>query len=68
MKMKTTEEFKQQLRPFLEMIRIAKSEKNKDFLDNVEDFKKLLIARNICGINDNPFLLDKFVDEIIDEN
>ena len=65
--MKTNEEFKQQLKPFLEMIKIAKSEKNRDFLDNVEDFKRLLIASNICSINDNPLLLDKFIDEILEE-
>lgn len=65
--MKTNEEFKQQLKPFLEMIRIAKIENNRDFLENVEELKKILISRNICSINENPFLLDKFVDEILEE-
>jgi hypothetical protein len=65
--MKTNEEFKKQLKPFLEMIMVAKSENNTDFLVNVEEFKKLLIIRNICGISENQFLLDKFVDEILEQ-
>jgi len=65
--MKTAEKFKEELKPLLEMVKTAKSENNKEFLDNVEEFKNLLIAKNICGINENPFLLDKFIDEILDE-
>jgi hypothetical protein len=65
--MKTTEKFKEELKPFIEMVKIAKSEKNKDFLDNVEEFKNLLIEKNICGIKENPLLLDKLIDEIIEQ-
>ena len=66
--MKTAEKFKEELKPFLEMLKTAKSEKNIDFLDNVEGFKIFLIANHICGIQENPLLLDKFIDEIIEEN
>lgn len=66
--MKTQEQFREELKPFLFMVKTAKSEKNKDFIDNVEEFKNLLIAKNICGIQENPLLLDKFIDEIIEQD
>ena len=66
--MKTELKFKEELKPFLEMVKTAKSEKNKEFLDNVEEFKDLLISKNICGIQENPPLLDKFIDEIIEQD
>ena len=66
--MKTQEKFREELKPFLVMVKTAKSEKNKDFLNNVEEFKNILIAKNICGIQKNPLLLDKFIDEIIEQD
>jgi hypothetical protein len=66
--MKTEEQFRKELKPFLVMVRTAKSEKNNDFLDNVEEFKNLLIAKNICRIQENPQLLDKLIDEIIEQD
>ncbi len=66
--MKTEVKFREELKPFLEMVKTAKSEKNKEFLDNVEEFKDLLISKNICGIQENPPLLDKFIDEIIEQD
>jgi hypothetical protein len=49
-------------------LKTAKSENNRDFIDNIEEFKNLLIAKNICGIQENPLLLDKFTDEIIEQD
>lgn len=66
--MKTVEKFYEELKPFLEMLKTAKSEKNNDFLDNVEGFKNFLIANHICGIQENPLLLDKFIAEIIEQD
>ena len=66
--MKTEEKFKEELKPFLEMVQSAKIEKSKDFLNSVEDFKNLLIEKNICGIKENPFLLDKFIDNIVEQD
>lgn len=65
--MKTTEELKRDLYPFLVMIKTAKAQNCNDFLDNVDDFKNYLIKKNICGVKENPLLLDRFVDEIIEE-
>lgn len=65
--MKTEEQFRIDLNPFLEMVKSAKQTNNGEFLRNVTDFKNLLIEKNICGIKDNPFLLDKFIDEIIEQ-
>ncbi|MGD9992379.1 MAG: hypothetical protein AB7S69_03700 [Salinivirgaceae bacterium] len=66
--MKTELKFKEELKPFLDMVKTAKSENNSEFLENVEEFKDLLIAKNICGIQENPLLLDKFIDEIIEQD
>ncbi len=66
--MKKAEKFREELNPFLAMVKTAKSENNRDFIDNIEEFKNLLIAKNICGIQENPLLLDKFTDEIIEQD
>lgn len=64
--MATEQEFKNRLKPFLEMVKSIKQTGNNDFLDNIEEFKNILIKQNIGGIKENPFLLDKFIDEIIE--
>ncbi|MBN2881437.1 hypothetical protein JXM83_05290 [Candidatus Woesearchaeota archaeon] len=48
------------------MVKSIKQTGNNDFLDNIEEFKNILIKQNIGGIKENPFLLDKFIDEIIE--
>jgi hypothetical protein len=65
--MKTVEEFKEGLKPFLEMVKTAKQTNNMEFLNNIQEFENLLILLNICGIKENPQYLDKFVDEIIEQ-
>lgn len=66
--MKTVEEFRVELKPFLAMVIMAKQTNNMDFLNNIEEFEKLLILLNICGIKECPQYLDKFVDEIIEQD
>jgi len=66
--MKTVEEFRVELKPFLAMVKMAKQTNNMDFLNNIEEFEKLLILLNICGIKECPQYLDKFVDEIIEQD
>lgn len=66
--MKTEQILKKELKPLLEMVRSAKLIYNKEFLNNVEDFKKFLIENNICEVNEYPLLLDKIFDELIKEN
>ncbi len=66
--MKTVEEFREELKPFLAMVKMAKQTNNMDFLNNIEEFEKLLILLNICGIKECPQYLDKFVDEIIEQD
>lgn len=64
--MKTEQEFKEDLKPFLEMVKTAKQLNHKEFLRNIEEFKIFLISKDICGINENPLILDKLIDEIIE--
>lgn len=66
--MKTEQELKNELKPFLEMVKSVKQTDNKDFLNNIEEFKNILISKNIGGIKENSFFLDKFIAEIIEEN
>jgi len=66
--MKTVEEFREELKPFLAMVKMAKQTNNMDFLNNIEEFEKLLVLLNICGITECPQYLDKFVDEIIEQD
>ena len=66
--MKTQEQFRKELEPFLVMVKTAKQTNNVDFLNKIEEFEKLLILLNICGIKESPLLLGKFTDEIFEHN
>jgi hypothetical protein len=64
--MNNDEKLKQDLIPFIEMVSKAKESSNKDFLNAVDDFKNLLIDKKICNIQENPLLLDKLIDEVLE--
>ncbi len=61
------EELKKCLKPFTDILMMAKTENNPSFDLAVESLKSKLIELNICKIKSNPFLLDKIFDEILEE-
>lgn len=65
--MKNEIEIRNCLNPLLEWVRIVKSSSNPEKEKVIEDFKKVLLERDICGVKDNPTLLDKIFDEIIED-
>ena len=66
--MNNDNKLKQDLMPFIEMVRNAKESNNEEFLKAVDDFKSLLIDKKICNIQDNPLLLDKLIDEVLESD
>lgn len=65
--MRTEEELRLALKPFLDLIRAAKSDQNEEFLRNIDEMSRIMVRSNFAGIQENPQLLDKFVDEILEE-
>lgn len=64
--MESEAQFKICLKPFLEMVRLTNLSNSLNKKQVIEDFKKGLIERDICGVKSKPLLLDKLFDEVLE--